>query len=181
MLLQRLGSSLQANVEVVLSRLGENITLLGTGFTYYWYTSAANGLLRSGSPLANVQVEKKISVDQVIKQYYKVLATQEDVSPSLAITRYRQIYGVCEASYRTEYFTNDHVGDRETTEHPESGYEHVDGRCRDTSSKTQPRIMWNEILTKLIAVQDYNMLQALDQHDDGFFFGDPAAWTFENI
>jgi hypothetical protein len=36
-------------------------------------------------------------------------------------------------------------------------------------------------LTKPISLQDYNMLQTLDQHDDGFFFGDPAAWTFENI
>jgi hypothetical protein len=181
MLLQRLGSSLHGNVEVVLARLGENITLLGTGFTHYWYISAANGLLRSGSPLANVQVEKKITVDQVIKQYYKVLATQEDVSPSLAITRYRQIYGVGDASYRTRFLTNVHLGDGEAIKHPESRHEYVDGRYWDTSGKTQPRTMWNEILTKPIPVQDYSMLQALDQHDDGFFFGDPAAWTFENI
>jgi hypothetical protein len=112
MLLQRLGNSLQGNVEVVLARLGENIKLLGTGFTHYWYISAANGLLRSGSPLADVQVEKRITVDQVIKQYYKVLATQEDVSPSLAITRYRQIYGVRDAAYRTKFLTNDYTGDR---------------------------------------------------------------------
>jgi hypothetical protein len=181
MLLQRLGNSLQGNVEVVLARLGENITQLGTGFTHYWYISAANGLLKSRLPLANVQVEQKIAVDQVIKQYYKVLATQEDVSPSLAIARYRQLYGVREAFYNIIICTNEHVGDGETVEHHEPRHEHFNGRYRNTSGKNQVKLMWNEILTKLISLQDFNMLQPLDPHVDEFFFGDPAAWTFENI
>lgn len=152
MLLRRLGNSLQGDVKVVLARLGENITQLGTGFTHYWYISAANGLLKSGSPLANVQVEQKIAVDQVIKQYYKVLATQEDVSPSLAITKYRQLYGVCEASQSTKIYTNEHVGDGETIEHDTSRHEHFNGRYRNTSGKNQVKFIWNEILTKLISL-----------------------------
>ena len=181
MLLQRLGNSLQGNVEIVLARLGENITQLGTGFTHYWYISAANGLLRSGSPLANPQVEQKIAVDQVIKQYYKVLATQEDVSPSLAITRYRQLYGVREASYSIRICTNEHVGNGETVGQYESRHEHFNGRSWNTSGENHIKFTWNKILTKRISLQDFNMLQPLDPHVDEFFFGDPAAWTFENI
>ena len=94
MLLQRLGNGLHHDVEAALERLGDGITLLGTGYTHYWYLSAAYGLLKSRETSAEVQAERKAAVDRVIKQYYKVLASQEDITTSKAISVYRQRYGV---------------------------------------------------------------------------------------
>jgi hypothetical protein len=94
MLLQRLGDGLHHYIEAALERLGDKITLLGTGYTHYWYLSAAYGLLKSRETSADVQAEQKIAVDRVIKQYYKVLASQEDRTTSKAISVYRQRYGV---------------------------------------------------------------------------------------
>lgn len=93
-LLRRLTEGLDEYVDAALSRLGDNITQLGTGYTYYWYISAARGLLKTMTTRSDVRVEQKFAVDEVIKQYYKVLALQENASSPSAKEACRKIYGV---------------------------------------------------------------------------------------
>ena len=65
-------------IEDTLSMLEDRITRLGTGYTHYWYISAACGLLRSTIKPSEAIVQKQQAIDRVARQYYRILASQED-------------------------------------------------------------------------------------------------------
>jgi hypothetical protein len=65
-------------VENALSMLQDRITRLGTGYTHYWYISAAYALLRSEMSPKQSTTQKQEAIDRVARQYYRVLASQED-------------------------------------------------------------------------------------------------------
>lgn len=122
--LQNIGSNCETHVEQVLSILDERITQLGTGYTHFWYVSAAYGLLRTSQDPSRAEGEGQRAVDRVTKQYYKVLASQDEVAPVAA-----------------------------------------GPKASATSSLEAPQML--DSLT--------------DPNFDEFFFGDPAAWTFDNL
>jgi hypothetical protein len=57
--------------------LEDKITLLGTGYTHYWYISAAYGLITSKLSPGNATAQKQQAIDRVARQYFKVRASQE--------------------------------------------------------------------------------------------------------
>lgn len=59
--------------------LEDRITQLGTGYTHYWYISAGCALLRSASSPDTSTVENQQAIDRVARQYYRILASQEDI------------------------------------------------------------------------------------------------------
>ena len=65
-------------VEDALTMLEDRITRLGTGYTHYWYISAACALLRSAMLPRESTAQKQQAIDRVARQYYRVLASQED-------------------------------------------------------------------------------------------------------
>ena len=66
-------------IENALVMLEEKITRLGTGYTNFWYISAAFGLVLSKASPGNAATQKQQAIDRVARQYYKVLASQEDI------------------------------------------------------------------------------------------------------
>lgn len=58
--------------------LEERITRLGTGYTHHWYISATCSLLRSALRPEDSSAQKQQAIDRVARQYYRVLASQED-------------------------------------------------------------------------------------------------------
>ena len=67
-------------IETALAMLEDKITRLGTGYTHYWYISAAYGLVQSNISQGNPAMQKQQAVDRLSRQYYKILAAQEDLS-----------------------------------------------------------------------------------------------------
>ena len=67
-------------IETALAMLEDKITRLGTGYTHYWYICAAYGLVQSNTSQGNPDIQKQKAVDRLSRQYYKVLASQEDLS-----------------------------------------------------------------------------------------------------
>jgi hypothetical protein len=65
-------------LESALFMLEQRITRLGTGYTHYWYISAARSLLRSAIQPEKLMEQKQQAIDGVARQYYRVLASQED-------------------------------------------------------------------------------------------------------
>jgi hypothetical protein len=59
--------------------LEDRITRLGTGYTHYWYISAACAFLRSALSPEESTAQKQQAIDRVARQYYRVLASQEDL------------------------------------------------------------------------------------------------------
>jgi hypothetical protein len=59
--------------------LEDKITYLGTGYTHYWYISAAYGLISSKTSTGNPTAQKQQAIDRVARQYFKVRASQEDL------------------------------------------------------------------------------------------------------
>lgn len=58
--------------------LEQRIVRLGTGYTHYWYMSAACSLVRTVI-FPNVSAgQKEQAIDRVARQYYHVLQSQED-------------------------------------------------------------------------------------------------------
>ena len=65
-------------LESALLMLEQRITRLGTGYTHYWYISAARSLLRSAMQPEKLIEQKQQAIDGVARQYYRILASQED-------------------------------------------------------------------------------------------------------
>lgn len=60
--------------------LEHRITLHGTGYTHYWYISAACALLRTKlAASSSTTLQEQQAIDRVSKQYYRVLGGQEDI------------------------------------------------------------------------------------------------------
>ena len=67
-------------IQKALSMLEDSIAYIGTGFTFQWYISAASSLLRSLVQTERSASLKQEATNQVVKQYYRVLASQETFS-----------------------------------------------------------------------------------------------------
>ncbi|KAJ5225544.1 hypothetical protein N7468_006769 [Penicillium chermesinum] len=77
-----LSASISAFAEYIdhsLAMLEDRIIQLGTGYTHYWYISAGCALLRSASSPDSSLVENQQAIDRVARQYYRVLASQDDI------------------------------------------------------------------------------------------------------
>jgi hypothetical protein len=72
-----LSSGFLQHVESALAMLEDKITRLGTGYTHYWYISAAYGLITSKLPSGGTTSQKQQAIDRVARQYFKVRASQE--------------------------------------------------------------------------------------------------------
>lgn len=77
--LHSLSNSFLQYVESALAMLEDKITHLGTGYTHYWYISAAYDLVTSKLLPGNAVVQKQQAIDRVARQYFKVRASQEDL------------------------------------------------------------------------------------------------------
>ena len=80
LVLHNLSNGFFQYVEDALVLLEDKITRLGTGYTHYWYISAAYGLIRSEKTPGNATLQKQQAIDRVARQYFKVRASQEDLS-----------------------------------------------------------------------------------------------------
>lgn len=67
-------------IQKALSMLEDNIAYIGTGFTFQWYISAASSFLRSLVQTERAASLKQEATNQVVKQYYRILASQETFS-----------------------------------------------------------------------------------------------------
>lgn len=65
-------------IEDALILLGDRISLLGTGYTHYWYISAGCSLVRSAISPGASTLHKQLAIERLTKQYYRVLASQEE-------------------------------------------------------------------------------------------------------
>ncbi|KAJ5679058.1 hypothetical protein N7462_007302, partial [Penicillium macrosclerotiorum] len=66
-------------IDSALNMLQDRIVQLGTGYTHYWYISAGFALLRSAMSPDRSSLENQQAIDRVARQYYRVLASQEDI------------------------------------------------------------------------------------------------------
>jgi hypothetical protein len=65
-------------MENALFMLEDRITRLGTGYTHYWYISAACSLLRTAMRPEDSSLQKQQAIDRVARQYFRVFSSQED-------------------------------------------------------------------------------------------------------
>jgi hypothetical protein len=80
LVLHSLSNSFFHYIQDALILLEEKITRLGTGYTHYWYISAAYGLIQLDKTPGNPTAQKQQAIDRVARQYFKVRASQEDLS-----------------------------------------------------------------------------------------------------
>lgn len=66
-------------LEDVLGMLEHRISQHGTGYTYYWYISAASAFLRSVLIPSQSTVEKEGAINRVTQQYCRILEAQQDI------------------------------------------------------------------------------------------------------
>lgn len=66
-------------LEDVLGMLEQRITQHGTGYTYYWYISAASAFLRSVLVPVESTREKEGAINKVTRQYCRILEAQQDI------------------------------------------------------------------------------------------------------
>ncbi|KAB8263070.1 hypothetical protein BDV32DRAFT_156607 [Aspergillus pseudonomiae] len=134
-------------IQNALSMLEDSITYLGTGFTYHWYISAAISFLRSQSQPVKSSTLKQEAINQVVKQYYRVLASQEQF-PGAKEKIYSSQFRQGEPSEAECQFTSDNALDPTEMSLDDVGFSQFD-----------PTV------------------QSMEQ----YFFGDPAAWTFDDL
>ncbi|KAE8420409.1 hypothetical protein BDV36DRAFT_249813 [Aspergillus pseudocaelatus] len=131
-------------IQNALTMLEESIIYLGTGFTYHWYISAAISFLRSQTQPAKSSTLKQEAINQVVRQYYRVLASQEQFSRAkerIYSSQFRQ-GNLSEAERQFD------VLDPAEMSLDDAGFSQFD--------PTVPSM-------------------------EQYFFGDPAAWTFDNL
>jgi hypothetical protein len=79
LMLHSLSNSFFQCIQDALMLLEGKITRLGTGYTHYWYISAAYGLIHLDKTPGNPTAQKQQAIDRVARQYFKVRASQEDL------------------------------------------------------------------------------------------------------
>ncbi|OKL57739.1 hypothetical protein UA08_06921 [Talaromyces atroroseus] len=132
-------------VEESLVMLESKITQHGTGYTYYWYISAASALLRGLLAPEEASREKEEAIGRVTRQYYRILAWQEDLVKA-----------------------RDMIVSVPTSDPDYTGSLLVPDALNDTTGLS-------------ILPGDDPQAMHMDMPLDEFFFGNPAAWTFENL
>ncbi|RAH79701.1 hypothetical protein BO86DRAFT_317722 [Aspergillus japonicus CBS 114.51] len=150
LLLQSNSTTLIHYIEAVLHLLEEKTTRLGTGYTHYWYIAAAAAFLRSRIPnAAHPAVQKEEAIYEVVRQYHRVLAHQEDLRKAKELLfPMRLVPGV-----------------NSCTDEPARHHHH-----RDPTPSTR---RLNRSGSPTFSQEDLSL--------DEFFFGNPAAWTFDNL
>ncbi|BAE65641.1 unnamed protein product [Aspergillus oryzae RIB40] len=131
-------------IQNALTMLEDSITYLGTGFTYHWYISAAISFLRSQSQPAKPSALKQEAINQVVRQYYRVLASQEQfprAKERIYSSRFRQ-------------------------GNPSEAERHFD--VLDPGEMSLDDVGFPQFDPTVPSMDQY-------------FFGDPAAWTFDNL
>ncbi|KAJ5948600.1 hypothetical protein N7454_001907 [Penicillium verhagenii] len=68
-----------AYIEKALSMLEDRIVQIGTGYTHHWYISSGRALLRLTLSMDQSHHESGQAVDQVARQYYRVMSSQVDM------------------------------------------------------------------------------------------------------
>ncbi|KAF3400926.1 hypothetical protein DPV78_006061 [Talaromyces pinophilus] len=132
-------------LEDVLGMLEQRITQHGTGYTYYWYISAASAFLRSVLFPSESTREKEGAINRVTRQYCRILEAQEDIDSAKDMIMPMPLQSI--NSTRNLTFPNDN----------------------------------NTAALAMISTEDSQLMQSMDLPLDEFFFGNPAAWTFENL
>ncbi|PWY69008.1 hypothetical protein BO94DRAFT_590587 [Aspergillus sclerotioniger CBS 115572] len=66
-------------VNSALDLLSQRITRLGTGYTHYWYISAAYTFLQLVLSPTDQSGRKEEAIERVVRQYHRILAHQEDL------------------------------------------------------------------------------------------------------
>ncbi|PYI11245.1 hypothetical protein BO78DRAFT_382551 [Aspergillus sclerotiicarbonarius CBS 121057] len=66
-------------VNSALDLLSQRITRLGTGYTHYWYISAAYTFLQLVLSPTDQSARKEEAIERVVRQYHRILAHQEDL------------------------------------------------------------------------------------------------------
>ncbi|PYH43066.1 uncharacterized protein BP01DRAFT_403012 [Aspergillus saccharolyticus JOP 1030-1] len=147
LLLQSNSHTFIEHIEHVLHLLEEKTSRLGTGYTHYWYIAAASAFLRSRLGPTHSPVPREEAIHEVVRQYHRVLAHQEDLRKAKDLLFPLRLVSV---SHSTEAVV------------------HV-------------------LLTDLAGASllDPDLAHApFNQEDlslEEFFFGNPAAWTFDNL
>ncbi|KAE8381654.1 hypothetical protein BDV26DRAFT_255191 [Aspergillus bertholletiae] len=134
-------------IQNALSMLEDSITYLGTGFTYHWYISAAISFLQSQSQPGRSSTLKQEAINQVVRQYYRVLASQEPLPRAKERIYSRRL-------------------------------------LEGTSSEAERLFTSNNLLEPAEMSLDDVGLSQFDptaSSMEQYFFGDPAAWTFDNL
>ncbi|EED12805.1 conserved hypothetical protein [Talaromyces stipitatus ATCC 10500] len=132
-------------LEDVLGMLEKRITQYGTGYTYYWYISAASKFLQSALVPSEGVREKEEAINRVTRQYCRVLESQVDV---------------------------ERAKDMIMPMHPRS----------INSCGNLPLHNHNSDMASLQLIPtEQSQVMQMDIPLDEFFFGNPAAWTFDNL
>ncbi|KAE8141325.1 fungal-specific transcription factor domain-containing protein [Aspergillus pseudotamarii] len=131
-------------IQNALTMLEDSITYLGTGFTYHWYISAAISFLRSQTQPAKSSTLKQEAINQVVRQYYRVLASQEQFSRAK------------ERIYSSQF----------RQRNPSEAERQFD--VLDTAEMSLDDVGFSQFDPTVPTMEQY-------------FFGDPAAWTFDNL
>ncbi|PYI14164.1 hypothetical protein BO99DRAFT_395230 [Aspergillus violaceofuscus CBS 115571] len=152
LLLQSNSTTLIHYIEAVLHLLEEKTTRLGTGYTHYWYIAAAAAFLRSRIPnAAHPAVQKEEAIYEVVRQYHRVLAHQEDLRKAKELLFPMRL---------------------------------VPMNPPDTTTATQLHLP-ADLTGAGASLLDPDLSRpTFSQEDlslDEFFFGNPAAWTFDNL
>ncbi|KAB8236559.1 uncharacterized protein BDW43DRAFT_267187 [Aspergillus alliaceus] len=134
-------------IQHALFMLEDSITYIGTGFTYHWYISAGISFLRSLSQSAESSTFKQEAINQVVKQYYRVLASQETFIQARAKIYSPQLSKETDSSTKYQ-FTSHNVAESVEASLSDAGFPQFD---------------------------------PTDEPLEEYFFGDPAAWTFDNL
>ncbi|PWY78371.1 hypothetical protein BO70DRAFT_388176 [Aspergillus heteromorphus CBS 117.55] len=66
-------------IETSLDLISDRITRHGTGYTNYWYISAAYAFLQCVLYPTGQTARKEEAIDRIIRQYHRILASQEDL------------------------------------------------------------------------------------------------------
>ncbi|KAE8368897.1 hypothetical protein BDV27DRAFT_166819 [Aspergillus caelatus] len=131
-------------IQNALTMLEDSIVYLGTGFTYHWYISAAISFLRSQTQPAKSSTLKQEAINQVVRQYYRVLASQEQFSRAK------------ERIYSSQFRQGN----------PSEAERQFD--VLDPAEMSLDDAGFSQFDPTVPSMEQY-------------FFGDPAAWTFDNL
>ncbi|OJK01963.1 hypothetical protein ASPACDRAFT_40779 [Aspergillus aculeatus ATCC 16872] len=151
LLLQSNSTTLIHYIEAVLHLLEEKTTRLGTGYTHYWYIAAAAAFLRSRIPdPAHPAVQKEEAIYEVVRQYHRVLAHQEDLRKAKELLFPMRL----------------------VTMNP------PDNTTTTTQLHLPPDLTGASLLDPDLSRPTFSQE---DLSLEEFFFGNPAAWTFDNL
>ncbi|OGM49892.1 hypothetical protein ABOM_001524 [Aspergillus bombycis] len=163
-------SAILQYIQNALSMLEDSITCLGTGYTYHWYISAAISFLRSQSQPTKSSTLKQEAINQVVRQYYRVLASQEQFPRAKEKIYSSQLRQVTQLEYFPECWNGE-------------GYMLISIPQGDPS-EAERQVASDDVLDPAeMSLDDvgFSQFDPTVPSMEQYFFGDPAAWTFDNL